>query len=110
MAMHARFLVAAVVLAAAVFTSPALAERPVWQALPEETLAVARLPAPKAFYEALQARTKLGAVAFEARRLEAVRDALVAEEKEGLEIITGNLKKYGIELEEIPALFEGELG
>jgi hypothetical protein len=88
----------------------ALAQRPVWQALPDETLAVVRAPAPKEFYEALRSRTKFGAVVFEPRRLEAIKDLLVADAKEDLEAIGAQFQKLGLEPGDLLGLADGELG
>ena len=88
----------------------ARAQRPVWQALPDETLAVVRVPAPREFYEALHTRTKLGAVAFEPRRIEAVKEVLVADAKDDLDAVTAQFAKLGLTFEDLLPLADGELG
>ncbi len=91
-------------------TTEARAQRPVWQALPDETLAVVRVPAPREFYEALHTRTKLGVVAFEPRRIEAVKEVLVADAKEDLDAVTAQFAKLGLTFEDLLPLADGELG
>lgn len=101
----------AIFIGVAVLTAAeAHAQRPVWQALPDETLAVARVPAPREFYEALHTRTKLGAVAFEPRRIEAVKEVLVADAKEDLDAVAARFAKLDLTLEDLLPLADGELG
>ncbi|MGC3971248.1 MAG: hypothetical protein QM775_29075 [Pirellulales bacterium] len=73
-------------------------------------MAVVRLPALKEFYEALRTRTKLGVVAFEPRRIEALKEMLVADAKDDLEAIGAEFKKLGLEVDDLLPLAAGEVG
>lgn len=104
----ARFVVAAILLGW--HAAPVTAQKPVWQTIPDDALFVVRVPAPREFYDALKTRTKLGAVAFDERRLNALKDVIVEDSKDDFEILATQFAKIGLETEDVLALAAGEIG
>jgi hypothetical protein len=86
------------------------AERPTSQTLPDETLAVVRLPNLKGAYDAFKTRTKLGAVLFEQKRIDAVKEYIAEESKSDLDEISAQLVKLGLSFDDILGIFAGEVG
>lgn len=86
------------------------AERPTSQTLPDETLAVVRLPNLKAAYEAFKTRTKLGALIFEQKRLDLLKEYIVEESKSDVDELTAQLVKLGLSFDDILGTFAGEVG
>lgn len=86
------------------------AERPTTQSLPDETLAVVRLPNLKAAYDAFKTRTKLGAVIFEQKRLDVLKEYIAEESKKDLDELSAQLVKIGLSFDDILGTFAGEVG
>jgi hypothetical protein len=89
--------------------------RPSWECLPDDTLAMLRIPDPPAFLETLRTRTKLGAVALGDARLTGAWDVLLDQlRKEGagqeLTDIDDQLAAYGLEQDDLRAAFRGDVG
>lgn len=105
---RARFVIAAVLIGW--HATPVTAQKPVWQTVPDDALFVVRVPAPREFYEAVKTRTKLGVVAFDERRLNAVKDVIVEDSKDDFEILATQFAKMGLETEDLLALAAGEIG
>lgn len=101
------------VVATAAFASTgelAAAERPAWQALPDETIGVVRLPNLKEALEAFKTRTKLGALAFEAKRVDAIKALILQEAKADVDELTAELLKVGLTFEDLLGSLQGEVG
>jgi len=101
------------VAALATFAFPAAsgaAERPSWQALPDETVAVLRFPNLKEAYEALRTRTKLGAVAFDAKRVDAIKALILENSKDEVDELSAELVRLGLSFDDLLLSFEGEVG
>ncbi|MCE9604844.1 MAG: hypothetical protein K8U03_08080 [Planctomycetia bacterium] len=86
------------------------AERPTWQALPDETVALVRVPNLKEVYEAFRTRTKLGAMAFEEKRVDTIKELILEESKADLEEISAELVKVGLSFDDLLGSFGGEIG
>lgn len=101
------------VAALATFALPAAsgaAERPSWQALPDETVAVLRFPNLKEAYEALRTRTKLGAVAFDAKRVDAIKALILENSKDEVDELSAELVRLGLSYDDLLVSFNGEVG
>jgi hypothetical protein len=88
----------------------AAAERPAWQALPDETIGVVRLPDLKEALEAFKTRTKLGALAFEAKRVDAIKALILQEAKADVDELTAELLKVGLTFDDLLESLQGEVG
>lgn len=86
------------------------AERPTSQTLPDETVAFVRLPNLKSAYDAFKNQTKLGAVLFEQKRIDALKEYLAEESKKELDDLTAELVKIGLSFDDILSTFSGEVG
>lgn len=86
------------------------AERPTSQTLPDETLAIVRLPNLKGAYEAFKTRTKLGTVLFEQKRVDAIKEFITEESKKELDELSAELVKIGLSFDDILGTFSGEVG
>jgi hypothetical protein len=84
--------------------------KPSWHCLPEETVVVARMPQPKEFYDAIRARTKLGAVVLKQDRLDKAMELLREQAKDSFAELEKGLGDFNLKLEDWQALFSGELG
>lgn len=89
--------------------------RPSWECLPEQTAVMVRLPQPRAFVDALRARTKFGATALSGQRLEKMGKLVLDTFRRdgGGEAIDGMeeaLAKYGLEKADLQAVFAGDMG
>lgn len=90
--------------------------RPSWECLPEETVAMVRVPRPAGFLEMLRTRTKFGAVALGADRVRKAW-ALAVEAWGGTDGAPGNVEeiekqllKLGLRPDDMAAAFAGEMG
>jgi hypothetical protein len=112
--MHGRFcsrLFAAVILIAAL--APALrAEdaKPSWACLPEDTVGLLRIPSGNKAADMLRTKTRIGALLFDPQRIAKVRAAMTKEGSDNLEEATETLGRYGLKLDDVYKLFEGEAG
>jgi hypothetical protein len=96
--------------------SSAAEPRPSWECLPEDTVAMVRVPRPAGFLEMLRARTKFGAVALGADRVRKAWE-LAVEAWGGtdgalgsLEEIEKQLAKHGLRPDDMQAAFAGDMG
>lgn len=109
--MFQRACVAAVVLAA--WAVPALVRAeapPSWTCLPEETVVLVRIPSGRAVFEALRAQTRFGALLLNADRVQKILGIIREENEEEFGKMTRELAQYGLKLEDLGQLLEGELG
>jgi hypothetical protein len=86
------------------------APRPSSQCLPDETVLSARIPNGRAFFDALRERTHLGATLLTEDRFNRVIKVVKEEGGKEWEEIVKELEKYQLKIEELPRLFDGELG
>lgn len=90
--------------------------RPSWECLPEETVAMVRVPRPAGFLEMLRTRTKFGAVALGADRVRQAWELAVEAwggtdgEPGSLEEIEKRLAKHGLRPDDMEAAFAGDMG
>jgi len=111
-----RLCTVAVVFALAAVAPAAAADlRPSWECLPEQTGIVLRMPQPAAFLEAMRTRTKFGAVALAAPRVEGLWNLFLEQARRGsestnLDALDEVLAKYDLKKEDLPAALGGDLG
>ncbi|HET6881223.1 MAG TPA: hypothetical protein VFI31_13770, partial [Pirellulales bacterium] len=94
----------------AVFAPLALAAPPSWMALPEETVAMVRVPDARAFLEALRTQTKLGAVLMTPARVDGLVKALSEQWPKEWKEIQEALHRADLTGDDCHALVQGELG
>jgi hypothetical protein len=95
----------------AVAVSPAAEALPqAWTCLPEQTVAIARIPGGRAFFEALTANTKLGSVLANPERLDKLAALLRDEDDADWDELVAELAKYKLKPDDLKLLFAGELG
>ena len=92
--------------------SPATAAdlKPSWTCLPEETVALLRIPGGNAVAESLKTRTKLGALLFNPERIDRLGDLLGEQGREEWDEFTQELAKYDLKISDLGLLLAGEAG
>jgi len=86
------------------------APRPSSQCLPDDAVLLARIPNGRAFFDALRQRTQLGAAILSEDRFNRVMKVVKEEGGKEWEEVVKQLEKYQLKLEDLPRLFDGELG
>lgn len=106
---------AAVGLVSVAAAQPA-ALRPSWECLPADTVVMIRVPRPAAFMETLRTRTKFGAVALDADRVERLGALAVeawggpAGQRGSVAELEERLAEFGLERRDVAAAFAGDMG
>jgi hypothetical protein len=83
---------------------------PSWTCLPDEAIAVARVPGAEAFFAALKKQTKLGAVLTRPDRVERIGTLLKEQGKEDLDELVKELGNYKLKIDDWQQLLAGEAG
>jgi hypothetical protein len=84
--------------------------KPSWTCLPEETVALVRIPGGNAAAEALKTRTKLGALLFNPDRIGRLGELLGDKGREEWEEFTQGMAKYDLKISDLSLLLQGEAG
>jgi hypothetical protein len=84
--------------------------RPSWTCIPEDTPLLIRAPSIAAFFEAVQARTKLGQVVFSSTRLEQVWSLVKEKAGDEWEYLVKELAKIGLKPDDFRVMLNGEVG
>ena len=90
--------------------------RPSWECLPDDTVAMVRLPQPAGFLETLRTRTKFGAVFLNAERMQKLWDLARDtwgggdDEPDDAADFDARLAKYGLGMKDVEAAFDGDAG
>ncbi|HEY5310898.1 MAG TPA: hypothetical protein VIK18_00215 [Pirellulales bacterium] len=112
--MHGRFrsrlMIAAMLCGALTTAARAEDAKPSWACLPEDTLALLRIPSGNKAAEVLRTKTKIGAILFDPGRMAKIREAMSKEGSDDLEEASKALEQYGLKLDDCYKLLEGEAG
>ncbi|HEX3655167.1 MAG TPA: hypothetical protein VHV55_05150 [Pirellulales bacterium] len=106
---HSRLLTAAILIGALASAARADEAKPSWACLPEDTLALVRVPSGNKVADALRTRTKLGAMLFDPGRIAKIR-AAAKDGGDDFEAASTALGEYGLKLDDCYKLLEGEAG
>jgi hypothetical protein len=91
---------------------PAVADemKPSWACVPEDAVALVRVPGGQAYADALRTQTRLGGFLLDAERLQRFVEAIGEEGREKYDEFVQKLGKYGLKLSDAGNLFAGEAG
>ena len=84
--------------------------KPSWACLPDDTVGLLRIPSGNKAADTLRTKTRIGALLFDPQRVANVREAMAKEGSDDLEQASEMLGRYGLKLDDIYKLFEGEAG
>lgn len=105
------FSAALALVCAVTFPSSGHAELPAsWMALPEETVAMLRVPSAVAFFDALRKQTKLGSLLLSDERVQGAIEAIQSASPAEWDEVREALGRYDLKLEDLTTLLRGEAG